>query len=260
MSAPNAQAPATATSYYRPRLWPFRVLAGLVALAMALTGGHNLVTGWTDPLDGGIHRLQELAWGVAEGLLLAVSLAWQLRRPQRHVDAMRVAIAAVLAQLLVAVATLSPDPFGIALLLLVGGALLAHPRRHEVLHPSLQAGRTSATIGAAVAAVLLVFAAVQVSHHYTAAPHDLLEAKTGWIGAAIAATALALAVLLATFTGGRISTVLSAGGLLTLGTASLLHPQLPSSFAAVGGAAAIATALALVVAKRQAPAQSRRTT
>jgi hypothetical protein len=229
-----------------PRLWPFRLLAGLVALAMALTGGHNLVTGWADPLDGGIHRLQELDWGIAEGLLLAVSLAWQLRRPQRHLDAMRVAVAAVVAQLLVAVATFSPDPFGIALLVLIGGALLAHPRRREVLRPALHVSRGAAAVGGPTALALLGFAAVQVGHHYAAAPHDLLEAKTGWVGAAIATTALALVVLVATFTGGRFSTTLGASGLLILGAASLLHPQLPSSFATAGGAAAIAAAVSLV--------------
>ena len=246
MTTTTAHDAAVEMNDTRLRLWPFRVLAGLVALVMALTGGHNLVTGWTDPLDGGLHRIQELHWGVAEGLLLAVSLAWQLRRPQRHVDAMRVAVAAVLAQLVVAAATLSPDPFAVVLLLLVGGALLAHPCRQEVLRPVLQVRGRATAVGAATAAALLGFAAVQVGDHYAAGPHDLLEAKTGWIGAAIGATALAFVMLLAAFTGGRFSAALGALGLLLLGTASLLHPHLPSSFAVAGGAAAIAAAAAMV--------------
>ena len=129
--------PTTVHARRSDRLWRFRVPAVLVTLVMGLTGGHNLVAGWSDPLDGGIHRVQDLHWGVAEGLVLAVTMGLQLRHPGRHAGAMRVALLAVMGQLVVALATADPDPFGIVLLVLVALATAAHPVRRQVLRPTL---------------------------------------------------------------------------------------------------------------------------
>jgi len=233
----------------------FRCLAGLLCLGLGLTGGHLLVTGWTDPLDGGVHRMQDLHWGVVEGLLLAVPLGWQLRRPARHAGAMRVAVLAVLAQLVVAVAALSPDPFGIVLLALVVLALRLHPARHDVLHPVLRPGRLL-VVAVPTSLALLTFAGAQLAHHYAAAPHDVLEAKTGWLGAGFGAAGLAFTVLAGALLRSRGATALSAAGLGVLGIGSLLHPDVPSSFGVVGGTLSLLVAVALAGATLQATSQS----
>lgn len=123
----------------------------------------------------------------------------------------------------------------------------AHPARDTILNPTLTPSRPKLITAIPSAAALLGFAAVQVEHHYAAGPHDVLEAKTGWIGAAIAATALALlaltAALLNSVTAGR----LAALGLITLGIASTQHPHNPSSFGTIGGAAAIVAAIVITV-------------
>lgn len=244
-AAPSSTQPSADTA---SRHIAFRCVAGFLTLAMGLTGGHLLVTGWTDPLDGGLHRLQDLHWGVAEGLLLAVACGWQLRRPARHAGAMRVAVLAVLAQLVAAIATVSPNPFGIVLLLLVALALRLHPARHEVLHPAIQPDRRRVALAAPGAIALLGFAAIQVGHHYNAPPHDLLEAKTGWLGAAIAATGLAFTLLDAALLRSTAATALTAAGLAVLGLGSVLHPYTPSSFGTIGGSLSLLAAAALASA------------
>lgn len=229
------------------RLLRFRIPATLLALATGLTGGHLLVTGWVDPSDGGVHRLQDLHWGVAEGLLIAVALAMQLRSPARHPGPMRVVAFAVAAQLLVAVATLSPDPIAIVLVIVVAVLVIVHPARDEILKPTLTPSWPKLITAVPSAVALLAFAAVQVGHRYTAEPHDVLEAKTGWVGAAIATTALALLALTAAMLDGVAASRLTALGLVILGIASALHPHDPSSFGTIGGAAAIVLAIALAV-------------
>lgn len=251
MTTTTAQdAPGTETdapTAGRARRIGFRVVAGLLTLAMGLTGGHLLVTGWTDPTDGGIHRLQDLHWGVVEGLLLAVAMGWQLRRPERHAGAMRVALLAVVAQLVCAAGALAPDPFGIVLLALVLGALALHPARRDVVRPALAPDRLLLAPAVAGALALAVFSAVQVAHHHTASSGDLLEAKTGWLGAAFCGLALALVVLAAALLRSTAATVLGAAGLAVVGVGSLLHPSAASSFGSIGGAGALVLAVALLL-------------
>lgn len=217
------------------RFVAFRCVAGFITLVMGLTGGHLLVTGWSDPLDGGLHQLQDLHWGVTEGLLLAGALGWQLRHPARHAGAMRVAVLAVLAQLLAAIATLGPDPFGIVLLLLVGLALRLHPARRDVLHPAVRPDRRLLAVTVPGAVTLLAFAGLQISHHFSASTHDLLEAKNGWLGATIGSISLAVTLLAAALLRSTAATTLTAAGLAVLGLGSVLHPHTPSSFGTIGG-------------------------
>lgn len=239
--------PTTTPVRQGARLWRFRVPAAIVTLVMVLTGGHNLVVGWNDPLDGGIHRVQDLHWGVAEGLLLGVAMGLQLRRPAGHPAAMRVVLLAAVSQLVVALATADPDPFGIVLFVLVVLAAAAHPARDQVLHPDRVLEPRRLVVALPAAGALAVFAAVQVAHHGHAAPHDLLVAKTGYIGAAISCLALALLCLSSALTRSRTTTVFAALGLGVLGAASLVHPHLASSWGTVGGLLAIAAALALAI-------------
>lgn len=233
----------------RGRRTAFRAVAVVLALGMGLTGGHLLVTGWTDPLDGGIHRLQDLHWGIGEGLLIAVAMAWQIRRPERRAGAMRVAVLAVLAQLVGAAAALVVDPFGLVVLLLVGVALALHPARRDVLRPVVSPDRRLLVAAAPAALALVIFAGLQIAHHYSAAAGDPLEARTGWLGAAFSGLALALTVVAAPLLRSAETAFLAAAGLTVLGVASLLHPYDASSFGVAGGAWALVLAVALVVAR-----------
>jgi hypothetical protein len=229
----------------------FRVVAALIALATGLTGGHNLVAGWTDPLDGGIHRLQDLYWGVAEGILLAAALAVQVRRPERHVAAMRIVLLAVVAQLLGAVASAALDPVGVVLLVLVLLAAVLHPARGTVLRPRVQPSTRLLVVALPAAVALVAFAGVQVAHHYTASSHDVLDAKMGWLGAAFACLGLALTLMAAALLPERKEpVVLAAIGLVILGVASILHPHVASSLGLGGGLLAFAVAAAVLVLAR----------
>ena len=236
--------PTTIPVQPREKLWRFRLPALLVTLVMGLTGGHNLVTGWSDPLDGGIHRVQDLHWGVAEGLFLAMAMGLQLRHPTRHPGAMRVAVLAMIGQLVVALATANPDPFGIALFVLVALATIAHPARRQVLRPTVEVDNWRLALAAPTAVALGVFAAVQVTDHWQAVPGDLLVARTGYIGAAISCLGVALICVAAAVTASRVTTMFASVGLGILGVASLLHPHLASSFGAVGGILAVIAAAA----------------
>lgn len=247
-TALRADAPAPAG---RGRAIGFRVVAALVALATGLTGGHNLVTGWTDPLDGGVHRLQDLHWGVAEGILIAVALAVQLRRPERHAAAMRVVLLAVVAQLLGAVASAALDPVGVVLLVLVLLATALHPARRAVLRPRVHPSTRLLVVALPAAVALAAFAAVQVSHHYAAPAGDVLEAKLGWLGAAFAALGLALTLAAAALLPDRTEpALLGAAGLAVLGVASALNPHVASSLGLAGGLLACAVAVAVPVLAR----------
>ncbi|WP_130491838.1 hypothetical protein [Motilibacter rhizosphaerae] len=236
----TTQIPTTAgVAPRRSRLVALRLLAGAAALVMALTGGHLLATGWGDAADGGVHRLQDLFWGVDEALLLAVPLALQLRRPARHPGAARVALLAVLAQLVGAVAAATIDPFGLVLLAFVVGVVALHPRRREVLRPRVRVDLPLLVLAVPASAGLLAFAVVQVAHHYAAGPGDVLEAKVGWLGAALCCLGLASVVLVSALLSDRTPALLAAAGLAVLGGASVLHPHLPSSLGVLGGSAAL---------------------
>lgn len=246
MSTVPLATPRRTGAAHRVRLIGFRIITALVALAMALTGGHLLLTGWSDGLDGGVHRVQDLSWGVTEGLLLAVPLGWQLRRPLLHAGAMRVALLAGAAQLICAVAAGQPDPFGVVLCVLLAAAAFLHPARGALLRARPRPDRALLVLAAPAAVALLIFAGAQVGHHYNAGPRDLLEAKTGWLGAAIASTALALTLLAAAVLRSPAAALLTTAGLAVLGTGSLLHPHLASSYGTIGGGLALAGAAALI--------------
>ena len=234
-----------------PRALRLRLPAAVVALAMALTGGHLLVAGWVDASDGGIHRMHDLCWGVAEGLLLAVPLALTAWRPVRHTAALRVALLALAAQLVVGVATLTPDPFAIVLVVL--GALLVwgHPARAVVLRPARRShGALAWLLAGAVLIAAAVLAAVQVAHHLAAAPDDPLRVRTGWIGAALCWLAVGAVAAAGLLLRDRTALVLSSCSLLVLGAGSITFPTVPSSLGVTGGAAAVAVGLALALRAR----------
>ena len=231
-----------------PRALGFRIPAAVLALVMALTGGKLLVFAWVDPSDHGIHRMQDLHWGVAEGLLLAVPLALSAWRPVQRVAMMRVVFLALAAQVLIGVATLTPDPFAIVLVVLGAALVMAHPARHTLLRPRFH--RPGATLRAAAVSTLLLgaaFAAVQVAHHFQAAAGDPLRIKTGWIGAALCSLGISAVAAAGLWLRDHTALAFAAASVLVLGAGSLVHSSAPSSLGLVGGATAVVVASTLLV-------------
>jgi hypothetical protein len=247
--APTAEAPAP-DAPSRGRRVAGRVLLALPTLAIAAFGGQLLVTGWADRSAGGGHQVQDLAWGALEALLLAVPLVLLIATPRRRPAAALQALAACAALLLVMVLTASPDPFtGVLVALVVAGVVVSGvPLR----------GRSSwhrpTALLAVVAAVPLVPYALDAAAAQRAGLGEHAE-LLGWTGAAAWALALVAVTASAALdrTGARAVALCAVGAAAVVATASLLHPDVPSSLGTAGGAGALAWAAALtgVTARRR---------
>lgn len=242
------QTDTTATAAGRPtsrgaRRAAVKAIAVVLSLVLLITGARLLISGWFDPKDGGIHRFQDLAWGVIEGVILLAGIAPQLRRPARHAAALQQALVAIAALVLTMLLTLSIDPptivAGVLLLCLVA----LHPARAEVLRVRRTLDPTMLGLALSGAVPLLVFALHQASLMRTTSASNPLVQSSGYAGACAAAIAVTLVALLAAVRGGTGSAAWSAStGALVLGIGSVVFPHHASSLGTTGGAAAIAGA------------------
>lgn len=242
------QTDTTATAAGRPasrgtRTAAFTAIAVVLSLVLLITGGRLLISGWFDAKDGGIHRFQDLAFGVIEGVILLGGIAAQLRRPARHTAALQQALLGLAALIVTMILTVKVDPPTIAagalLLLLVG----LHPARAEVLRFRRELDPARLVLALLGAVPLLVFALHQASLMRTSSTSNPLVQSSGYAGACAAAIAVALVGLLAAVRGGTGSAAWSApAGALVLGIGSIVFPHHASSLGTAGGAAAIAGA------------------
>lgn len=249
MTSANTQTATNHTPTSRLRRTTFKLLAALLALALLATGGRLLITGWFDPRDGGIHRFQDLAWGVIEGVILLAAIVPQLRHPARHVAAVQQALAGLAALAMTMLLTLSVDAptvlAGILLLVLVA----LHPARTEVLHVRGQPDPVRLTVALAGAIPLLIYAVHQASLMRTTAATSPLVQTSGFAGACAAGLGVALVALLAAIRGGTsLAASSAAAGALVLGIGSLALPHHPSSLGTAGGAVAVAGAIVFAAA------------
>jgi hypothetical protein len=237
------------------RRMAFKGLIGLLALVMAAFGGKGIITGWFSPMDGGIHRWHEIAWGVIEGVLILTGLVALLWRARHRIAAMQQVIAGCLALIATMALARVFDPFTGVFIALVAIAALLHPARSELL--ALRGQRIDpAMLGlAAVAAVpLALYSLGQIRIDAAAASSDSHAAMAHYAGTTAAALGIPLVAALAALrTRGwaipRWSAVAAAGA---LGLASLVYPGQESSFGVVWGAGAIAWAATFAVAGHRA--------
>ena len=232
-----------------PRRIAYRTLLGLSALAAALFGGRLLIAGWFATLDGGSHRFHDLSWGVLEGAVILVGLVVSLWRPARRPIAFQqvgVGVAALLVTMLLIRET-DVATFVVMGLIVVAGLL--HPARRLLARVN-PVDAPALLVAALVAAPLVWYAIGEAALHRAGPTDDPHVAMAHYAGTTAAALAVAgLAFLAASRQPGRRLVVVSAAtGLAVLGIASLIWPDIASSFGVLGGVAALAGAAAVLAA------------
>jgi hypothetical protein len=253
-TAPNHEA------HRRVRGTIFKVVAALLSLALLITGARLLITGWFDPKGAGIHRFQDLAWGVIEGVILLAGIAAQLWRPARRVVALQQALAGFVALALTMVLALSVDPPTIVASALFALLVILHPARAKLPRVIGEPDPVRLLIALLGGVALLVFALHEASLARTTAASNPLAQAAGFGGACAAAIGVTLVALLAAVRGGRTLPAWSAtAGALVLGIGSIAFPHHPSSLGQAGGAIAIAGAIVFLGATLRTRRYSRET-
>lgn len=241
---------ATITAGKRIALAVPAVLLLLVAIGPPEFGLAKLVTGWSDTLDGGVHRMHEVAHGMLT-LVLVVAATAVLLRPRRSVGAVQqVAITAAGFLFAGALSAHFWPPMAIipalALLLVVATVVAWDGRAPR--SPVNVAALAVAVVGA----VPLVWYAVGETALQRAGDplHAPLHHWTGSAAVAFALVGLAVSAALR-FPAWRVNAY-SAGLLAVgLGVASLAMPAYASSFGTLGGAVAVAGGLIYLIASEQ---------
>lgn len=249
MASDTKVAVADVVGVSRVRRIAFRAVGALLALALAVSGGRLLVTGWFDVKDGGIHRFHDLSWGVIEGVILLAAVAAQLRKPGRHVAAMQQAVAGLAALLVTMVVTLSPDPVTLVAGILIGVLVVLHPARAAVLrvHADVDVRRLLLALVGSVA--LVAYGLHQSALMHSASANDPYLQAAGFAGSCAAAFGVALVALLAAVRGDAGLPAWSAPiGALVLGIGSVAFPLHESSLGRAGGVIAVGAALLYVLA------------
>ena len=236
----------TAWTASRPRRIVYRTLLALSALAAGLFGGRLLVVGWFSTLDGGSHRFHELTWGVLEGAVILVGLLAALWCPSRRPVAYQQVAVGIAALLVTMVMIRETDPATILIAALIAVAGLLHPARDQLRRVGPWDG-PGLLVAAVTAAPLVWYAIGEAALHRAGVAGDPHVALAHYAGSTAAALALAgLAVLAASRgPGHRLAAASSAGGLAVLGVASLLWPEMTSSFGTLGGSASLTGAVAI---------------
>lgn len=232
-----------------PRRIVYRTLLGLSTLAAALFGGRLLIAGWFSTLDGGSHRFHDLSWGVLEGAVILVGLVASLWRPARRPIAFQqvgIGLAALLVTMLLIRET---DAATFVVMAIIAVAGLLHPSR--TLLTRLGPVDAPALLVAALAGAPLVWYALGQAALHRAGPaddpHVAMAHYAGTTAAALAVTGLAF-LAASRQPGRRLVVASTAAGLGVLGLGSVLWPDIPSSFGTLGGAAALAGAIAVLAA------------
>lgn len=226
----------------------YRFLLGLPALAAALFGGHLLISGWFSSLDGGSHRFHDLTWGVLEGVLILTGLLGSLWHAERRPAAYQQVVVGISALAATMVLSVAIDVPTIVIGALIIGAGFLHPARERLVQFGSWHG-PSLVLGAAISAPLLWYALQQAALQRNGSMSDPHVEMAHYAGATAVALALAGVAILsaARQPGQHLVLACTTAGLCILGVASLLWPDVPSSFGRVGGAAALVAAAAIAV-------------
>lgn len=231
-----------------------RILAGTsgAAVLLALGGLPALLLGWTSTVDGGIHRVHELALG-AHMLVLAAGLLALTRRPERRPAAVLTAIAGVAPMVVVSLALGDLATAGLAAAIFAP-PLVAIVRLFPGRWRAVVAGRGLSPlltpVGLLAAAPLAVRAVDLVRAQAAVSPLEPHAAAGHYSGVAICLLAIVLttAVAASRIRGWTVAAGAAAAAMLVLGIASIAMPDQTSSFGTTGGAVTVAGAVAMAVA------------
>lgn len=221
---------------------------GGTGAARRTVGGRLVIAGWFATLDGGSHRVHDLSWGVLEGVVIFVGLAASLWRPQRRPAAYQQALVGLGALLLTMGLIRETDVATLVVGAVIVAAALLHPAR-EQLRELGPWDRPSLIVAVLTAPPLLWYAVGQAALQRNGTPSDPHVEMAHYAGTAAVAIALAgmMALSASQRPGQRIVAASTVVGLAVLGSASLLWPELSSSFGVIGGSAALAAAAGVAV-------------
>lgn len=248
-----SEAPGARGTAFR---WTTIVLG--IALGFGTFALIGLVAAWFVGGDRETHRIHDLAWGALGGLLLALPMLVQSRRPGRRLALMQQIALATLA--VAAAGVLGGDPIMLVALAIAGLLAWLHPARASLL----STGRLQPAMAAvaAAAAIPLVAYALGQSEVARACPPGGVDPHCEELHWTMM-TALALAIPLTGLgaalraPGWRVAALFTAGAALVLGASSLAFPDHASAldagwaWAAVAGASGFA-AVAEWAARRPA--------
>ncbi len=212
----------------------FRVFAFLFG-AGALGGlfGIGIVIGWFDTDEGGIHRVHDLGFGVAYGVLIAAAFFALTVRPagRPSVFLQTVAVAAAVVFATVLSADLPYLIIAASLVIAAAVLLLLHPARGEVLHPAAEPSRPLAAFVVVAAVPLIWFGLAAASLQRNGPASDPHVSMSHWTTMASMAFALVLVGLLASLRirGWRFTAWCAGVGAAVYGLASIVFARFPVS-------------------------------
>jgi hypothetical protein len=212
----------------------FRVVAFLFgAAALGALFGIGLVIGWFDTDEGGIHRVHELGFGIAYGVLVGAAFFAMVGRRAVGSSLFLQVIAVALAVVVAAFASGDPGYAAIGAALIVAAAitLALYPARADVLHPHARLSVPLASLAMAGAVPLVAFALTAARLQRDGSSLDPHVNQSHWTTMASMALALVAVGLLASarITGWRFTAWCAGLGVALYGLASMVFSRFPGS-------------------------------
>ncbi len=227
----------------RLRRVAFTVWAALLVLlfGVAFFGLTSLAIGWFADLEGVAGPVTDIGYGALVGLILTVSLASQLRHPERRIAGLQQA--ALVVPSLAAGSLLANDSQNAEQLMLLVPALgvlwVLHPTRGALLRPPTRISPVLAAIALLGAIPLIAYAVGMgaAAQELAGPPHHIQ--RLSWM--ASLAVAIELTALLAALRtpGWRIAAWSAASSLIVFGATSVLFPAHPAAVGSAWGWGAI---------------------
>ena len=230
----------------------FTVLTVLFAVA-SFGGlfGVGLIIGWFDGDESGIHRVHDLGYGIAYGIVLTTAFAALARRPENKPSVLLQVMATALASAAAAVLSSELSFLVIAAAIAVFGAVLLalYPDRRSVLRPQANPSPAMALFALAGSVPLVWFGLTSARLQRTGSPADPHVAEGHWTTMAAMAFTLALVGLLASarVRGWRITAWCAGLGVAVYGVASIVFNRLPGTDMPYAGSEGVAWGVVAVV-------------
>jgi hypothetical protein len=224
------------------------VLLGL-ALGLGAFGWPSLIAPWFATGSQVIHRVHNLGYGALVGILLAVPLVAQGRRPEAKSAAMQQALAVSFAWLVAEVNALNVDPFVPSILVLVAVVTLMHPTRREVVRFEGRPSAPLVIVAVAATVPLTWFTLHAAALQRNGSPLDPHVRMHHWTTMAGLGLAIAVTALLASVRsrGWRIPAWCAGLASIVYGAASVVYPTYAGASGRGWGALAIASGVAFIV-------------
>ena len=186
--------------------------------------GMELIIGWFDEEDGGIHRVHNLGYGILYGLILTGAFLALTRRPERKTSAFFQVVATAAASLVAGVVSADSAYLIFGFLVIAAAAILLglHPARAEVLRPALKPSPVLGALALAGSVPLVWFGLTMARIERSVSPLD--PHVDHWAMMAAMAFGLVLTGLLASsrMRGWRLTAWCAGLGVVVYGLASII--------------------------------------